>query len=304
MSRDRDSGQWWSEAWSPVTGCTSAGAGCDHCWARAMVRRFPTLHGCDATVDHPKHGKIGAAPTPFSTVRCHPDRLDKPLHWRKPRVVLVSMLGDLFHADVPDEFVRDVFEIMRRTPQHHYCVLTKRPQRAVLGRVRAANEWAAASMKCAPPRHWPHVLLMASVWDQASADAACAAFSTLPAGVRWGLHCEPMLGPVDAMRALSAAGVTNLRKVAPTWIVCGGENGPGARPMDLHWALDLRAQCRAAGVPFWFKGGSKFSPEMSNEERSGLESSRETPLLAQQAEAESWSPCAPTERRGCRWIPT
>jgi protein gp37 len=98
-----------------------------------------------------------------------------------------------------------------------------------------------------------NLLLMASVWDQASADAACEAFSALPAGGRWGLHCEPLLGPVvlEQRVALNAhqAEYAGLR-----WVVVGGENGPGARPMDPQWAISLHRQCKAAGVPFWLKG--------------------------------------------------
>lgn len=259
MTRQRDPGQWWTEAWSPVTGCTPAGAGCDHCWARVMVRRFPALHGCTATMDHPKHGPIGAAPAPFSTVRCHPDRLDKPLHWRKPRVVLVSMLGDLFHEQVPARFINDTFDAIRVAAHgHRFHILTKR-----FWRVAGFSE---SLDMC------PRAMVMASVWDQPSADAACAAFALLPAGVRWGLHVEPMLGAIDMRKAQP-----RVADRLPSWICCGGENGPSARPMDPQWAIDLREQCAAAGVPFWFKGGSRFSPEMSNEERSGLESSRETP---------------------------
>lgn len=238
MSRQRDPGQWWTEAWSPVTGCTSAGAGCDHCWARAMVRRFPALHVPGAR---------------FRTVVfCHPDRLNKPLHWRKPRIVLVSMLGDLFHEQVPREFIADVVRVINRVEclPHRFFLLTKRPARVA--------EWARWMDSTLEPWHLTRIVFMASVWDQASTDSACAAFAKLPAGVHHGLHVEPMLDAID----LNAA--CKLPRV-PQWIVCGGENGPGARPMDPRWALDLREQCRAAGVPFWFKGygsvmkGSRFA---------------------------------------------
>lgn len=260
MTRQRDPSIWWTEAWSPVTGCTPAGAGCDHCWARAMVRRFGSLHA----------GRFGDW-LPFDRVVCHPGALDKPLHWRKPRVVLVSMLGDLFHEQVPEVFIGEVALRMRMAANHTYCILTKRPQRAAR---HIADVW--------PHRFSSRSYLMASVWDQASTDAACAAFSALPAGVRWGLHVEPMLGPIVAVNVWAECR-TGEHEPSPSWVVCGGENGPGARPMDPRWSLDLREQCRAAGVPFWWKGpGSWIKGTSMGDPRvmaiiADLEQTREVP---------------------------
>ncbi len=253
----KDPGQWWTEAWSPVTGCSPAGEGCRFCWARAMIRRFEALHMRLDPVD-----ECYRVVEDFSTVVCHPDRLDKPLHWRKPRVVLVSMLGDLFHEQVPEVFIDEVALRMRMAANHVYCILTKRPQRAAR---YVADVW--------PHRFSSRSYLMASAWDQPSTDAARAAFSSLPKGVRWGLHVEPMLGPVSIM--------SPSWHPYPSWVVCGGENGPCARPMDPRWALDLREQCASAGVPFWFKGwGSamrKLVESAMGPTLSGLEQTREVP---------------------------
>ena len=110
------------------------------------------------------------------------------------------------------------------------------------------------------------------------ADAACAAFSALPAGVRWGLHCEPMLGPIDIVRScIDATPANHRRELWPAWVCAGGENGPGARPMDPQWALDLREQCRAAGVKFWFKGPGRDLALWIGNYSATLEQTREVP---------------------------
>lgn len=259
MTSERDPGQWWTETLSPLSGCTSAGAGCDNCHSiRRMKRRLPMLRGA---------GNADVSP---HTVLLHPERLAKLRTWLKPRRVLTPMLGDYFHHDVPDEFLDLAFGAMLASPQHTYCVLTKRPRRAAdylaacLTRNRklcsAATEvnntiisGAVVDIVLEGKERWP-IFLMPSVWDQASADSACAAFSRLPAGVAWGLHVEPMLGPVDMRKAQPQA-----RATLPAWIVVGAEQGPGARPFDLDWARSLRDQCASASVPFWFKGGSRRS---------------------------------------------
>jgi len=277
MTRERDPGQWWSEAWSPVTGCTPAGAGCDHCWARAMVRRFPALHLRPPLVlDRPEPGPEYAAP--FSTVVCHPDRLEKPLHWRKPRVVLVSMLGDLFHEQVPGRFAVQCLRAMAAAQQHVYCVLTKRPRRAVEFMADIAGYYTVEG-PLSERSVFHRLYFMASVWDQASADVACAAFATLPAGVRWGLHCEPLLGPI-VLEQRVALNAHQAAYAGLSWVVVGGENGPGARPMDPQWALDLREQCKAAGVKFWFKGWGRwlrYCPLPYSAEVDPMEQTREVP---------------------------
>lgn len=229
MKRVKD---WWTASWNIVTGCTPVGAGCDHCWARAMVRRFPSLHGKPHT--HPEKSN----PAIWSEVLCHPALLEQPMHWRKSRVIAVSLLGDLFHEQVPDAFIHDAIRVMAhdRCTHHRFVLLTKRPARAW--------DWEQYGLH--------NVIVLASVWDQRSCDDAFAAFEQLR-GVQWGLHVEPMLEPIVAMNVWAECR-TGLRDLRPSWIVCGDETGPGARPMDPQWAFDLREQCRLAAVPFWFKG--------------------------------------------------
>jgi protein gp37 len=288
-------GEWWDKSWSVVTGCTPAGEGCAHCWAAGLVKRFPAAHGRDP---FPGHGDSA----PFSTVVCHPSRLDIPLKRRKPTVFAVSLLGDLFHEQVPIDFAWEVFRTMGDARKHTFVVLTKR--------------WGMASMflggSLVPPPA-KNIILMASVWDQKSTDAACKALSQLR-GVRWGLHMEPLLGPVNLGRALQLVNTQTddpggrcancgrpagdsahcisgggcdgewsccdycedqlerhgcpMEHTKASWIVVGGENGPGARPMHPDWAKRIRDQCEAAGVPFWFKGwGTEWMKGWSKSER-------------------------------------
>ena len=223
----RATGQWWDETLSPVSGCTPVGDGCSACHSiRRMKRHLPMLRGRGNELVSPH------------TILLHPERLEKPRHWRAPRIILTPMLGDYFHEDVPREMCKALVGLAADTARHTYVVLTKRYQRA-----------AEFFDDCPPP---PNIILLASVWDQPSADAACAALSQLR-GVRWGLHAEPLLGPVVLpQRVACTAGQAEY--IGLRWIVVGGENGPGARMMELQWALDLQDQCSSSNVPFWFKG--------------------------------------------------
>lgn len=239
----RKPGQWWDRSWSVVTGCSwpegQVPEGCRNCWARALARRFPAAHGTDPSLGQTEGyqrviaGESVAAD--FGTVLCHPDRLDIPLRVRKSTTWAVSLMGDLFHPDVPSHFIRDVLRVPHLTAQsHRYVVLTKR-----WDRVQTVWDYA----------QYPLVdtIILASVWDQTSTDAACAEFADLP--LRWGLHMEPLLGPVDMAKT-----VTNrIGATMPSWIVVGPENGPGKRPCDPQWIESIEGQCHAARMPVWRK---------------------------------------------------
>ena len=219
--------EWTDETWNPVTGCTKVSPGCDHCYAERVTERF--------------HGK-GA----FERIVLHPDRLDKPLHWRKPRKVFVNSMSDLFHEQVPDTFIGLVWQVMAETPQHTFQILTKRH-----ARMRSfLRQW---------PNYepLPNVWLGVSVEDQKWADIRVPALIQTPAAVRF-LSCEPLLGPVRI-------GYMSLLD----WVIVGGESGPGARPMHPDWARDLRDQCEAAGVPFLFKQWGGIRPKAGGRELDG-----------------------------------
>lgn len=233
-------GQWWDKSWNIVTGCSwpegEVPEGCRNCWARAMTRRFGHLHG--GTLPRKVDGvTISDAGPGFDKVICHEDRLMEWLHHRKPTVYAVSLLGDLFHPDVPTEFIVWAFRVMSERVhssiliQPNFVVLTKRPLRAV--------DFFKTQMPT-----WPlNVILMASVWDQRSADNAIKYLA--PLNMQKGLHIEPMLGPIS-LRPSKMRGLS--------WIVVGGENGWGARQMQTNWAREIKDGCEWQCVPFWFKG--------------------------------------------------
>jgi protein gp37 len=228
--------EWTDRTWNPLTGCTKVSPGCDHCYAKTMHERF---HGAGS----------------FDTVELHPERLEQPLRWRKPSRVFVNSMSDLFHQDVPDEYIVQVFAMMRRAHQHTFQVLTKRHARlrslvsspdfhtAVIDRVRA--DIAPFRMNDFWPL--PNVWLGVSVETQQWADIRIPALLDTPAAVRF-LSCEPLLGEIS-MFANSKIDTGAL----VDWVIAGGESGPGARPMHVGWARQLRDECVEYGIPFLFK---------------------------------------------------
>lgn len=211
MSRTTGSG-WTEESWNPTTGCSRVSPGCAHCWAERMARRL--------------QGMGQARYARGFEVTTHEDLLEKPLHWAKPRRVFVSFMGDLFHDEVPDEFIGRVFEVMAASPQHCFHLLTKRAER--LAGLSPQLGW--------PPNVWAGV----TVEDGAHRDRADRLRQT-GAALKY-LVCEPLLGPLDDL---------DLQGIG--WVIVGGESGPGARPMHIDWARSLRDQCVAADVPLFFK---------------------------------------------------
>jgi len=221
--------EWTDEVWNPVTGCTKVSAGCKNCYAERMSKRLA--------------GRVGypAAPHNFDVVY-HPDRLSEPMRWRKPLRVFVCSMGDLFHKDVPDWAIREVFWRMDIARQHTFQVLTKRPERMA--------EWLA-DKPCLP-----NVWLGTSVENQQAADERIPWLVRTPAAVRF-LSCEPLLGPVD-LNVSYGQGVGDLLIDGLGWCIAGGESGPGARPMHPNWARSLRDQCNAAGVAFFHKQNGEW----------------------------------------------
>lgn len=202
--------QWAQETWNPVTGCTKISEGCLNCYAERMAKRFWDR--------------------PFSKVMCHEDRLDQPSHWRNPRRIFVCSMSDLFHPDVPEDFIFAVFNKMMLTGWHTYIVLTKRPERMA----KFCN-----SRYFKPPI--PNIWLGVTAENQARADERIPILLETPAAVHF-VSVEPMFEPIDLWGGLD-------------WVICGCESGPGARPFDEAWARDLKEQCEVSGVPFFYKQG-------------------------------------------------
>lgn len=234
--RTTSSGIWWQKSWSLVSGC-GPGLQCyERCWARRMAKRLA--------------GRCGYPESPHEfDITLHPERLDQPLHWHKPQMIAVSLMGDLFHTDVDDEFRLRVFQKMGTASQHCYVLLTKRPEEMA----RFARDWLQNDLE-------PKWYFGVSVEDQRTANERIPTLLQIPAAKRF-ISYEPTLSSVDFTPWLFDGARKSGGKYAkdeyPTgaisWIICGAETGPGARPADLAWFRSVRDQCQAAGVPFWLK---------------------------------------------------
>ena len=225
---DRTGIEWTDSTWNPVTGCTQVSAGCDHCYALTLANR---LLAAQYTARSPVRSTSSNRRDPFA-VRLWPERLGEPLQWAKPRRVFVNSMGDLFHVDVPLEFIRSVFEVMLAASDHIYQVLTKRPAR--MDRFIRKNPDLFSDGRVPP-----HIWLGTSVENQ---DVAFRVdqLRNVPAEIRF-LSCEPLLGPL------------NLSLHEIHWLIVGGESGIGHRPLSLEWVRSLRDECLEARVPFFFK---------------------------------------------------
>ncbi len=213
--------EWTDTTWNPTTGCDRISAGCDDCYALTMARRLKAMGQAKYQTDgDPRTSGPGFG------LAIHEDALTDPFTWRKPRKVFVNSMSDLFHARVPLDFVRRVFEVIEATPQHTYQVLTKRASR--LPRV-------------ADKLNWPANLWMGVSVESRDGLHRVDALRQVPAAVRF-LSCEPLIGP------LGEIDLTGIH-----WLIAGGESGPRARPMHPDWARSLRDQAVAAGVAFHFK---------------------------------------------------
>ncbi|HWR66089.1 MAG TPA: phage Gp37/Gp68 family protein [Bellilinea sp.] len=249
--------EWADEVWNPVTGCTKVSQGCKNCYAERVAERF-------------------WGERKFTDVRMHPERLEDPLHWKKPRRVFVNSMSDLFHPDVPFDFIDRVFAVMALCPQHTFLVLTKRPERMVAwfrdisSTTRSTWVWSEmgrllnANKVRYPEWPLPNVWMGVSVEDQKAADERIPLLLQTPAAVRF-ISAEPLLGPVDLRRGIystSPDGESRGTSVEGlNWVICGGESGSNARPMHPDWVRGLRDQCQAAGVPFFFKQWGEWAPD-------------------------------------------
>jgi protein gp37 len=229
--------EWTESTWNPTTGCDKISAGCDNCYALTLAKRLKAMGSAKYQTDgHP--GTSG----PGFGVAVHTDALDIPRRWRDPRVVFVNSMSDLFHARVPLDYVRQVFQVMAETPRHTYQVLTKRASR--LAKVASQLDW--------PGNVWMGV----SVEDEAHADRIDQ-LRRVPAAVRF-VSAEPLLGPLPG---LHLDGIH--------WLIAGGESGAGCRPMEPEWVRSLRAQCIDAGTAFFFKQWGGRTPKAGGRELDG-----------------------------------
>jgi len=260
--------EWTDTTWSPVTGCTKISAGCDNCYAEGIARRFAG-------------GK--AFPNGFE-VTLRPHRLGDPLKWRKPRRVFVNSMSDLFHDDIPDEFIAQVFAVMAATPQHTYQILTKRHgrMRSLLSSERFRLLVVDARITLNGGQYerdhenypLPNTWLGVSVEDQQWADIRIPALLQTPAAVRF-ISFEPLLGPVQLTQWTTVWATTSTNRgwgyggatvtasiPGLSWAIVGGESGRRHRPMDIDAAADLIDQLMAAHVAVFVKQDSGPVPGM------------------------------------------
>jgi protein gp37 len=204
--------EWTESTWNPVTGCTKISPGCKHCYAERMAERLQAMGQANYVNGF--------------QLTLQPHMLELPLKWKKPQTIFVNSMSDLFHEDVPLEYVQKVFRVMNRAGWHRFQILTKRAERLeALNRLLnwTSNIWMGVSVESDEYRGRIDHLR----WTGAS--------------IKF-LSLEPLLGPLSR---LDLTGID--------WVIVGGESGPRSRPMNPEWVIDLRDQCRQAGVPFFFK---------------------------------------------------
>jgi protein gp37 len=225
--------EWTDSTWNPVTGCDIVSPGCKNCYAKTFAERFRGVPG------HPYEQGFD--------LRLWNDRLELPLKWKEPRRIFVNSMSDLFHEDVPDDFIQRVFDTMIQADQHIFQVLTKRSERMLSwtkSRYRLPNE---ASTKPTLPKHiWLGVSVENQTFTKRIPD-----LQKTPARVRF-LSIEPLLGSIN-LYAKFLKGIH--------WVIVGGESGPRARPMKPEWAKAIQRQCARYEVPFFFKQWGTFDPD-------------------------------------------
>lgn len=212
--------EWTDATWNPVRGCAKISPGCKHCYAKTFAERFRGVKG------HPYEQGFD--------LRLVPEKLNEPLNWKKPKRIFVNSMSDLFHQDVPLDYIQRVFEVMNQAHWHTFQVLTKRAERMadLSDKLNwTSNIWAGASVE-----------------DQKYGLIRIDLLRIVPAAVRM-LSCEPLL------EDLGEVGLTGI-----DWVIVGGESGSGARPMEIGWLNSIRNQCIAAGVPVFIKQmGSEYA---------------------------------------------
>jgi protein gp37 len=208
-----DTGIEWTEStWNPVTGCSKVSAGCMNCYAERMARRLQAMG-------------VASYAKGFS-VATHDEALALPLKWHRPRIIFVNSMSDLFHENVPEGFIEQVFRVMNQTPRHRFQILTKRSERL---------------LRLAPDLPWAKNIWMGVTVEEGKHICRVDHLRKTCAAVKF-LSLEPLLSPVSG---LDLDGID--------WVIAGGESGPGARPLRESWVLDVKEKCQQANIPFFFK---------------------------------------------------
>lgn len=257
---DKSKIEWTDATWNPVTGCTKVSEGCRNCYAKTFTERF--------------EGTSGHYFESGFKVTLRPERLNQPLRWKRPRRIFVNSMSDLFHPDVPFDYIDRVFNIMGGAGWHTFQILTKRPERMKEFIYWRFDKWKDPFDDNQVPYVFPNIWLGVSVENQKAADERIPLLLQTPAAVRF-LSCEPLLGPVDLNSISLADGMywDALDKSEASdaslegdcdavidWVIAGGESGFKARSADPDWFRSLRDQCQKASVPFLFKQWGEWLP--------------------------------------------
>jgi len=212
LMANRSSIEWTEATWNPVTGCTKVSAGCKNCYAERLAFRLQAMGN-----SRYQNG---------FRVTLHRDAVDLPKTWKKPRMIFVNSMSDLFHPDVPLDFIRQVFDTMSECTRHTFQILTKRSERL---------------REVAPQIDWPLNVWMGVSVENSAVLNRIDDLRTVPAAVRF-LSCEPLIG---SLAEINLSGIH--------WVIVGGESGFGARPIKIQWVREIFRACRKARVPFFFK---------------------------------------------------
>ena len=204
--------EWTESTWNPVTGCTKISQGCKHCYAERMAKRLKAM------------GQKNYANGFKVTLQEH--MMNHPLKWKKPSTIFVNSMSDLFHKDVPLDYIKRVFDVMQTAHWHRFQVLTKRADRLA---------------KIASKLSWPENIWMGVSVENEDVTGRIDSLREVPAHIRF-LSLEPLIGPLP-----------NLNLEGIHWAIVGGESGPGARPIRKSWVKDIRSQCKKSGTAFFFK---------------------------------------------------
>ena len=267
--------EWTHATWNPITGCSVVSPGCTKCYAMRLAGgRLRHTRKYEFLTQPSKAGPVWTGEVRFDEAT-----LTVPLRWREPRRIFVCSMSDLFHEDVPDEWIDRIFAVMALAPQHTFQVLTKRPERMrdyvsqnregreiserlaelYVSHPQIATRWPLTAERAIAAAHWPlpNVWVGTSVEDQKRADERIPHLLNTPAAVRF-LSCEPLLGPIDltAIKRTKTEGYMRPldgRFRTLDWIIVGGESGPRARLCNLAWMRDIIKQCHAASVPVFIK---------------------------------------------------
>ncbi|HKP89798.1 MAG TPA: phage Gp37/Gp68 family protein [Thermoleophilaceae bacterium] len=227
---DRSTIEWTEATWNPATGCDKVSPGCAHCYAETFAERWRGVPG------HPYEQGFD--------LRLWPGRLEQPLRWRRPRLVFVNSMSDLFHEDIPTDFIAAVFDVVVRADWHTFQVLTKRPERVA---------------ELAPELPWPRNLWMGVSIENRRFVHRADYLRDVPAAVRF-ISAEPLLGSLEG---LDLTGID--------WLIAGGESGPRHRPVRVEWLRELRDRCHAEGVAYFFKQWGGYRPKSGGRSLDGRE---------------------------------